>query len=115
MAQELRSVLDAREPGVSDCARQRRSQVWSRLYQLDQVLDDPDMRSRLFPSLIGGAGRENDNREHETQHVYPPPVAEEHTQCSVRPRSRLFCHCVPPANIPANLTNSLGDEVAFSE
>src|SRR3974390_913913 len=30
-------------------------------------------------------------------------------------KRRCFCHCVPPANVPANLTKSLGDEVSCSE
>ena len=48
------------------------SQVWSRLQQLDQILDDRDMPSRLLRCLITGGGGQNNKSENHGQHGYPP-------------------------------------------
>src|SRR6516164_8060568 len=58
--QERVHVPKALEVGLPNRAFERRSQVWSPLQQLDQVLDDRDMLNRLLRFLITGAGGQGD-------------------------------------------------------
>jgi len=105
MVQERFGVLEALEVRRPDRGFERLSQVWPRLQQLDQVFDHRDMPSRLLRCLITGAGGQDDKREKDTQHGYPPRVAQEHShaqyprlkvlleflcQCSHRPLSLAF-------------------------
>src|SRR5215831_18689736 len=100
IGQERVHVRKAIEIGCPNRAFERRSQVWSRVQQLDQVLDDRDMPSRLLRCLITGAGGQDDKREKDTQHGYPERVAQVYAQCSVPPPEspvRVFAPLRPQA------------------
>lgn len=61
--QERMHVRKVLEVGRSNGAFERDSQVWSRLQQLDQILDNRDMPSRLLRCLITGGGGQNKKSE----------------------------------------------------